>query len=305
MNHAQTFEAEEQSTASGRAMRAALDHEGVFVLRGLLSEVEIHRLRGQVSARLQQGGRRLALGRTQPGAAILPELGWALAHPKIVAVFRAILGADGLLFTGHCDIHRNVVSGWHKDSGETYGGYFTGDYFAADECRVYKAAIYLQDAGERDALRVRLGSHRDPDLHAGREAKLRTRAGDVVFFDVRLNHCGQLPDRVERGIKVLAKLATGGSRAKEEPVWVSRLRETYMRARGREDRLSVFFTYGAANRFTEEFAAANMRRQLRQAGEPEASLPPGLVRALEEQGVPLCEAARDPARDPGGARSER
>jgi len=295
VNATQVFEPNEAVAARAAEIRTTLERDGVFVVRGLLTESEIARAREQVSARLQRGGRRLALGRTQPGAAILPELGWVLAHPRIVAVFRTLLGPHELRFTGHCDIHRNIVSGWHKDSGETYGGYFTGDYFAADDCRVYKAAIYLQDAGERDALRVRLGSHRSADLLAGREVKVLTKRGDVVFFDVRLNHCGQIPDRIERGIQLVAKVATRGSRAKQEPTWVSGLREAYLRARGREDRLSVFFTYGAANRYTEEFAAANMRRQLRQAGAPEAALAPGLVRALQEQGVPLCEAAREHA----------
>ena len=27
----------------------------------------------------------------------------------------------------------NLLSGWHKDSGEDYGGYFDGDYFNSDE----------------------------------------------------------------------------------------------------------------------------------------------------------------------------
>jgi len=291
MNGPQSFEFGNAQVLDASALQNAMTRDGAFVVRNLLSVSEIARLREQVRQRLVRSGRRLSLGRTLPGAASASELSWALSHPRIVAVFKALSGSTSTLFTGHCDIHMNMLSGWHKDSGETYGGYFTGDYFAADDCCVYKAAIYLQDAGERDGLTIRCGSHRTPDLNAGTDAKLLTRRGDVVFFDVRINHCGQLPDLVETGIKAAAKVATRGSRIAQEPPWASRVRDLYWRVTGRDDRLSVFFTYGASNRYTEEFAEANVRRQLQQAGADEALLPAGLLESLREQDVRLCAAA--------------
>lgn len=291
MNSLQIFDSQAGDNAPIHAMRSAMTKDGAFVVKGLFSADEIEQLRDQVRKRLIQSGRRLSLGRTLPGAASVEELGWAMADPRIVAVFRGVLGSDGTLFTGHCDIHMNMLSGWHKDSGEIYGGYFSGNYFEADDCRVYKAAIYLQDAGARDGLTVRLGSHRTSDIHAGTEVKLLTKKGDVVFFDVRLNHRGQLPDVVESGIKAAAKVATRGSRVAQEPQWATELRSMYWRWIGRRDRLSMFFTYGAANRFTQEFASANIRRQIKQAGENGGAVSASLLRLLEEQGVELCEAA--------------
>jgi len=265
------------------AMRAAIAEDGAFLVKNLLKPAEIAELRGLVKDRLTQDGRRLSLGKTQPNAAIEdPELSWAVAHPNIVEVFKDLL--DKPLFTGHCDIHMNMLSGWHKDSGEIYGGYFSGDYFNAPDCQVYKAAIYLQKAGERDGLTVRPGSHLKKD-HSGEDVRVKNDIGDVVFFDVRISHTGQLPDLVENSIKAAGKLATRGSRMAQEPTWIYGAKETYWKLIGRRDRLSVFFTYGAPNRFTQEFAEANMDRQAKQTGAEHRDYPPGLIEQLGKSGV--------------------
>ena len=118
------------------AARAALATDGAILIRGLFSAADIASARKAVAGRLAQGGERIQLGRTQPNAALLvPEIGCLVGHPAIAALFAQLLG-DDLRFTGHCDIHMNMLSGWHKDSGESVGGYFSGDYFAADDCRV-------------------------------------------------------------------------------------------------------------------------------------------------------------------------
>ena len=265
------------------ALRQTMATDGALVMRGLLSPDEIRQLREDVRARLLSRGRRLSLGKTQPNAALEnPELAWAVAHPNIVQVFKALI--DQPLFTGHCDIHMNMLSGWHKDSGELYGGYFSGDYFHAGECQVYKAAIYLQKAGRRDGLTVKPGSHRT-ETHAGESCKIMNEIGDVVFFDVRISHTGQLPDLVESGLKAAGKIATRGSRIQQEPAWLFGAKEAYWKAIGRRDRLSMFFTYGAANRFTVEFAEANMDRQTRQAGADKHVYPPVLIEQLAQSGV--------------------
>lgn len=300
MTPIQTFDFVSLDDHAGDVLRDAVEKDGAVLVQGVLSREEVRKLRDQVQTRLTTSGRRLSLGRTLPGAATAQELGWALAHPRIVAVFRRLLG-EQLLFTGHCDIHMSMLSGWHKDSGEDFGGYFRGDYFGADDCRVYKAAIYLQDATQSDGLTVRLGSQRTPDLRAGREVTIKTVAGDVVFFDVRLNHRGQLPDLVEKGIKAATRLATRGSRVTEEPEWASSARATYWSLRGRRDRVSVFFTYGAPNDFTEQFASANLERQRLQSGHRSQELPNDLRSRLEAQGVRLSEVIR-PCDGPTDAR---
>ena len=267
------------------AATVALRDAGAFLVRGVLSPEEIQLARRQVNENVDAAGRPISLGKTLPNAAILsPEINWLVAHPKIVNIFKDVLG-EKAVFTGHCDIHKNLLSGWHKDSGEHIGGYFSGDYFSAPECRVYKAAVYLQDATVDDGLTVRLGSHRT-SAHQGVECWIPSKAGDVIFFDVRLSHTGQLPDTIENVIKAAARIRSKEDR--HDPRWATNLRSAYSKLRGRRDRLSVFFTYGYLNDYTHEFAKVNMDRQLVQSNDSVRPLPADLVWSLGRQGVSLA-----------------
>jgi hypothetical protein len=278
-------------------MRQALDDDGIFVVRNALSQAEIGELRDILLRHLPRRGLRFSLGKTQPNAAEkVPELAFIFTHPRVLAVVKQVLGETDVVFTGHCDIHMNMLSGWHKDSGETVpGGYFTGPYMTSADCRVFKVAIYLQDTGRRDGFTARLGSHRETDLSVGEEVSAQSRIGDIVVFDVRISHTGQLPDPVEKGLKGLNLALNRGKRDREDLAWVSRAKALYWKLIGRRDRLSVFFTYGAHNTFTYEFAKANMSRQARQGaagGSGGSLLPPKLSEALESEGVKLSDALR-------------
>lgn len=274
-------------------MQAAMIEDGIFVVRNVLSAAEIAELRGILLRDLPRRGQRFSLGKAQFNAAVkVPELANIFAHRRILAVLKRLLGEDNVVFTGHCDIHMNLLSGWHKDSGETVpGGYFTGPYMNSPDCRVYKVAIYLQDARRRDSFTARLGSHRETDLSAGRAVSVQSRAGDIVLFDVRITHTGQLPDPVEKGLKGISLALNRGNRDREDQAWVSQAKALYWKLIGRRDRLSVFFTFGADNSFTHDFAEANMSRQERVgAASGSAGLPPKLRGALEGEGVKLSDA---------------
>lgn len=290
MTHIPEFESAGGPQAAD-AMRRALDEHGIFVVRNVLTTAEIDRLRTILRGHLTHGGRRLGLGKTQPNAAEkVRGLSFIFAHPAILQVMTQVLGESNVAFTGHCDIHMNMLSGWHKDSGENVpGGYFTGPYMTAPECRVYKVAIYLQDTGPRDGFTARLGSHRISDLTSGEVETARSRIGDIVVFDVRITHTGQLPDLVEKGLKGISRILNKGKRDNQDPAWVTRTKSRYWKLIRRRDRLSVFFTYGAHNTFTNDFAEANMNRQARQGAGGAKGFPAELRKALEGEGVTLCD----------------
>lgn len=278
---------------SAQDIRQALDDDGIVVIRNVLSQAEIGELRDILRRRLPRHGQRFSLGRAQFNAAVkVPELAFIFAHPRILAALKQVLGERNVVFTGHCDIHMNLLSGWHKDSGETVpGGYFTGPYMTSADCRVYKVAIYLQDTCRRDGFTARLGSHRETDFSVGEAISAQSRTGDIVVFDVRITHTGQLPDPVEKGLRGLSLALNRGQRDREDPAWVSRAKALYWKLIGRRERLSVFFTYGADNTFTQDFAEANMNRQERVgAACDSAGLPPKLKDALESEGVKLSGA---------------
>jgi len=278
---------------TAQEMRQALDDDGIFVVRNVLSRDEVGELRNTLRQHLGQRGLHFALGKTQPNAAeAVPELAFIFAHPGILAVVKQVLGEGEVVFTGHCDIHMNMLSGWHKDSGEAVpGGYFTGPYMTSPDCRVFKIAIYLQDTTPRDSFTALLGSHRVADFSAGIERTVQSRIGDIVMFDVRITHTGQLPDPIEKGLKGLNLAINRGKRDREDLAAITRLKALYWKLAKRRDRLSVFFTYGAPNDFTYDFARANMSRQVRQgAAGDSAGMPPQLKEALKSEGVEIYPA---------------
>ena len=273
-------------------LRESLTHAGFAVIRDVLRRDEVDRVRDALRMYLIRGGSRLGLGKTQPNASVaLPDLASVFAHERIVALVKSVLGEDKVVFTGHCDAHMNMLSGWHKDSGEAFGGYFRGDYFHASDCRVYKVGIYLQDSDRRSALRVRLGSHQSASIRRGDELQIDTRVGDIVMFDVRLSHTGQQPDPIEKAIKAINVLFTRNDRTREDSRLASALKAAYWRVVGRKERLSVFFTYGSPNAHTYDFSFFNIVRQQKQSHVRDLRPPPELRERLRAMGV----AAYDPA----------
>lgn len=267
-------------------LRAALERDGAIVIKNVITPAEISAAREIVADHLSRHGSRLMLGKTQPNAAVaVPELEFLFTHPSIVSLYKTIYGEKNVVFTGHCDAHKNMISGWHKDSGESVGGYFRGDYFAADDCKVYKIALYLQDSAENDGLTVRIGSHRNRSIAFGEEVKLQTKAGDLIVFDVRLNHIGRTPDLVERLLKNISRILNKGDRNLEDPSVINRLASVYGKLAGREDRLSVFFTYGPENEYTYDFSYKNILRQKKQTSVVDTKLDSALVSSLLSNGV--------------------
>lgn len=263
-----------------------LETQGYAIVRGVFNEEELARLRTTLTEHFSKAGKRHNLGLTQPNAAIeVPALSWLYTHPRVLDLFRRALDTDDIVFTGHSDVHNSMLSGWHKDSGEHRGGYFKGDYFAAADCRVYKMAIYLEDHfGTGKGLTVRKASHHNADRTFGEPVVLDTRAGDVILFDVRLTHVGQRPDPIERIMFILnRRLLPSPDKADLQVFSVPR--KFYTRLKGEKDRLSIFFTFGFPNHFTDEFSQSNMARQIEQTGNNTSELPHALQEGLRKANV--------------------
>jgi len=274
--------------------RTQLERDGFVVVRDFLAAEEIDRLRGVVSRFFRKGGVLFHLGKTQPNAAIeCPDLAFLFSEPKVVDLFREVFAQDDILFTGHCDIHEDVFSRWHKDTHDS--AYFEESCFTPD-CRIYKMGVYLQDHPRTGGLTVRPGSHRKPEMDSGPGIHLGSRAGDVIVFDVRLDHHGRAPDAVDQGLHWLSQAIKKGLgaifpalRQPGDVAFVHRLKRGYEALIGRPRKQSVFFTFGAPNRFSHQFARASMARQLRQYEGQPASYPEGLVDRLRAAGVEVYQ----------------
>ena len=243
--------------------------DGYVIIKNVLLSDEIKGLKNTIKDHFLYGGVKTPLGLTQPNAAVgVPDINWLFYHPKILAVMRQLLGQEEIMFTSHCDLHCRTLSGWHKDDGMTVmeGGYFGFPAYDQEDCKVYKVAVYLQDHNHNKAgLTVRKGSHKLPDINQGEEVYLKTQAGDVVIFDVRLTHTGQRdvipvdflqkPNYLlKKGLKRIFKISPG-----KTDQYLKNIYDTLF-----GDRLSIFFTYGLPNEYTKNFAINNMKRQLRQ-----------------------------------------
>lgn len=274
--------------------RTRLERDGYVILPQLFTPDEVERLRGSVSGFFERGGVIFQLGRTQPNAAIeCHDIGWLFSDPRVVGVFQKLYGARDVMFTGHCDIHQDAFSQWHKDTGKD-DGYFDEDCFVPD-CRVFKMAIYLQDHANGDGMTLMPGTHHNRAwgrTEAG-AAALRSKPGDAVLFDVRIDHRGRLPTTVEtvlhfasRGIKRVFGTVIPSLRRPGDVKAMYDANRAWAKLTGQAQRMSVFFTFAAPDRFGRQFARTNMDRQLKQyVGAAVGAYPPGLVERLKAQGA--------------------
>ncbi len=243
-------------------VREQLHKQGYVILKRVFTSDEVHSLRTSCDNFFRnQKHMRSHLGRNMPNATRhVPEIHWLYSHPNVLAAFRAALGTEDILFTRHCDIAKNRLSGWHKDSGEAEP-YFSGDYFAAEDCQVYKMAVYLQPHRDGRGLWVKPGSHWTPDKESGEALHLDTEAGDAILFAVRRTHSGAFGGWVEKLLGRFGRRVFRSPHPKQDHALLVRLKDAYWWVRRRSNKFSIFFTYGFPNNYTSEFSERNMERQ--------------------------------------------
>jgi|GEM_PF-2210610 len=271
----------------------AIETQGYWVFRGVLSPAEVAEARRICLDHV----RRYPVVCSHLGmhdfnvAAKRPDLRWLFAHPAVLDVVRKSVGSDHPVFTVHSDLAVNRLSGWHKDSE----GYFAGDYLPDRGIKVIKLALYLQDhLGDDTGLTIEPGSQFTPGMNQTTPMPVETRAGDIVAFDVRLNHVGRLPDKNENRLMAVARRL---GFPKVHPKAFAHAESAYFKLKGRTDRCSLFFTYGAPNERTTEFASKTQLRQNEQLANanrpPETGkVDPRLVEALKAGGVDCWQPAR-------------
>lgn len=212
-----------------------LTTQGYCLVPGVLSAADVMRTRatldqifadpnsaraGDITEHAQLGSVRIDVFNRHPA------LQWMIVHPPIVQALRTLLG-DDFVVVPETAAHSAGYGRWHKDTtsqeraGETF--------HRAPDFAMVQVALYLQDNDIwGGGIDVRPGSHRQPDrfINATDKTvfdKLRTkaqewgvlptppgvavpnRAGDLVIFDMRLDHKASWPSR--RGIPPVRKQA--------------------------------------------------------------------------------------------------
>ena len=173
-------------------------------------------------------------------------------------------------FLHNFDVHHNFLAlGWHDDTQIRHLIIKPKNYSFLDEdltennpFRVYNLAVYLQDHLDGRALSVYAGSHKN-GIGAGtvedisgrqrdisqEEINLSVRAGDVVVFDERLFHHGNVG--------------------------------------ANNDRSTIFFGLGAKNVHSYYSAKGSIQRMIKETGIKEYKMCPEAVKALKENNVQI------------------
>lgn len=253
-----------------------LKTKGFVILKNIYTQEEVSNLRDILSNYFKKYGDKIQEGKAQPNALLhVPELKKYIFNNKIIGALKELLDEEELMFTFHSDIHKSLKSGWHKDDGTSRGlGYFGEHTYNYDDCQVIKIGVYLQNHdNNKGGLTVKLGSHRRKELFFGENEYVPTKTGDVVAFDVRINHAGQIkPTPYFFLNKVISKFNINPELAKKVSDKLF------------GERYALFFTYGKNNRFTEAFAKGNMLRQQVQTGKKK-TIPREFDKVLNEKKI--------------------
>lgn len=269
--------------------RSILETSGYLVLPAVFSRAEVVAMREAVQSTAGASSRfRPAEGglRAYRGLHAAPGLGRALLSDRLMAAMAAMVETETVVVTGECDVNVDVASDWHKDVNESWN---LGASVFGDRWKVYKAAVYLQDLSPAEALQIRPGSHRSRTKGRRAAVMLPVAAGDVVLFDVRIDHRGAPRDLADRLLHRACRAAARLSGTDGERLF------TGVRARlrgrlGREPRIGVFLTFGPQAPETEVYERAGRAVH----GPVPAPLEPALVARLAMRGMTLIGGAAGP-----------
>ena len=249
-----------------------INSHGYCLFPGLLNPADIDKLRQGVHHFFQQSGVYYDFGKTQPDAfSNVDSIRWLLKDPRILDAVASCMGGDDFVYTMHSDIHMNMLSGWHTDTG----AYFDRADVLDPSFRVLKVGIYLQDHSvDARGLTVSKGSHLAAETKPALKnvEALKTSVGDVVVFDTRIWHVGDQKTKFER---IFGKLLNS-ERLKYRSGGLLRA------LTGRKDKSSVFFTFGLPNELTVLFSERNALRQEKQISTRRDAVSGAQAQALSE-----------------------
>jgi len=237
-------------------LSSKIENKGFLLAENIFSSDEIDQLHASVKTHLGNEWIEHDCGKHQPNAVQLcPEISWVYSHPKLLDLVRKSIGNDNIFFHGVTDVYQNKLGSWHKDTGHSAtapNGYFDTSVYSEPDCQIYKVAVYLQcEKNNKRGFMARTGSHRTRELDVGEIEQLKTSKGDVLLFDIRVSHTAMLPDPIELFLFKVAKKLT---RKGVEPAFTRHLKELYWWANGNKNRYALFFTFGAVNDFSRQFA---------------------------------------------------
>ncbi len=274
---------------------------GFIVFKNVLSFNLIDKIRnlGQIHSKIS--GIKKHHGVRQPHAfRFAPFIAELFGEQEFNNKLSQSIGSSEWFITNHADLHSNALSGWHKDDGMSYGngGYFRESLYHIENPCVYKCAIYLQDHIDfNDGLTVIKGSHRIPNINKGIQEHISIKKGDIIIFDPRLSHTGQVSPipraLTEKGKFFIENIESEIAEIKENSSLTNSVKEIKLLELFRQNtgtRQSVFFTFALESKFSNIFAIENMKRQLMELEKNTSPfLPIRLQNRIKNYGVKIID----------------
>jgi hypothetical protein len=227
-------------------LRARLHEDGFVIVPRFLDEGRVQRLRA-IARRAE--GTRVGGGRVVFDLArTLPELYALVTDPETIELARTFVG-DRVLHLHQNALHHGAVNrGWHKD-----------DYGARPDepdYRLVHFAWYLQEHVEHGGgISFRRGSHRMKGDETGEIVTPRIGAGDLVAFDLRTTHFGNVV-QLRSGRPVYLDRVWRSRRPPWKPVaTLTRMLPQVFRPEHGDERQVLFAMYGADDAHTARFFA--------------------------------------------------
>jgi len=282
-------------------LNQALLNDGFVLVKDVISAELIDNIRNLGKIHSSISGIKKHNGVRQPHAfRFAPFIVELFSEKKLIKALSESIGSSDWFITNHADLHSNALSGWHKDDGMSYGngGYFREPIYHIDNPFVFKCAIYFQDHIDfNDGLTVIKGSHRSPEIKKGLEEHVSLKKGDIIIFDPRLSHTGQIspiPSPLTKyGEELIKKHQKDILKIQEDKQLDKSLKEKkslnlFRKISG--TRQSIFFTFARDDKYSRIFAIENMKRQLMELEKnTPASLQPRLQERIKDYGVKLID----------------
>jgi len=257
--------ASDQEEVPGRInqLQRDLSSNGYVVIREVLTPEQVESLRLVVRKYLKSGGWYKYGGKFQLHAMyVVEEVAKLMTSDTILNRLKEITHPLDVVLTGECDLMINTTSSWHNDVPH-HPCCHDGSIFSDKSFRVYKIAFYLQDQDEnsRATLKVRPGSHLKGQAQAQNmpEKKVAVRAGDAIVFDVRIDHAGQMPTLMDRGIRTLFE-RIGPRLQLDAQKAFTMTRSIMRRIGGTPDRVAIFMTFGPSEAWTYSYVEEGRNR---------------------------------------------
>lgn len=272
-------------TGSIPGYAATLRAQGYCVVRGCIPPDRVNLLANILESHFRAAGSCRFGGKYDVrGMNLSRETAQIICDDKLLELMKECSAPGGAVLTGECDFTMNTTAGWHKDTTDKME--LGSDLYENPDFAVYKMAIYLQDqtAEAPEVFKVKPGSHLRRGGHDLPATPVSVKAGDVVIFDLRLDHAGHMPSFFERLSRRLFERAAKPLHRDPERMftgWRSFIR------RGQRPRLGIFVTFGpdTGSVYAYEKAARSFHGQI------PSSLDSGVIAALATQGVQIIQYA--------------